>query len=144
VIPPRLTGCPAVGSLAGSVLAQLGVDLGPGADTELVVDPGEVGLHGADAHEQRVGDLLVGQARADELGDPLLGGGEVPGWGAASDPAELRPRPVGPKWSAELLKACERTLERGPGGAPRERASSAASSKVLATPRSGLSVARAR
>jgi hypothetical protein len=92
-------------------------EFGAGADAELAVDARQVGLHGAGAHEQRPGDLLVGASGGGQLGDLGLGRGDGGRGGRAqADAAKLGLGPLGPQGGAELLKGCQGLLEGGRGG----------------------------
>src|ERR1700733_3174027 len=77
--------------------APAGGEFGPGADPELAVDVGEVGVDRAYAEIKGSGDLLV----RSPVGP---GGGGAPraraelfsGWPPAADPSQLGPRLVSP------------------------------------------------
>src|SRR5215472_4136206 len=77
--PARRTG------LAGG--AQGPGELGAGGDAELAVYGAQMRVDGGGGQVQLFGDLLVGQAGRDQLGDPLLAGGQ----GAGSRSPQTRP-----------------------------------------------------
>jgi hypothetical protein len=69
----------------GSQTLQSGRQLGAGADPQLAVDAGQVGLDRAQGDEQVVGHFLVVAAGGDQFGDLGLGLGEGQGgrWSSA-------------------------------------------------------------
>src|SRR5688500_14899460 len=88
--------------------------LGTGADAELAVDPGEVGLHRLRAHEGGLGDLAGGEPARRELGDALLARGEALRSGRPDvDPRELGADALGPPGGADGLEPREGGLQRG-------------------------------
>src|SRR6266496_935161 len=101
-----------------ALCGELAGQLGPGADPELAVDPGQVGVHGLHADEQGVGNLTVGVASRHQLGHPLLARGE-PGWcrRPQPDPAQLGSGLVSPQRRAEALKDLHGSLQGVPGRA---------------------------
>lgn len=67
--------------------------------------------------EQGIGDLAVLLPLADQLGDPLLGGGELAGRRhRAADTGEVVLRPLRPERRAEGLEETKRLLQGGAGG----------------------------
>lgn len=51
-------------------------EVGPAADTELAIGPGEVNFDGVRGDEQHLGDVTVGVAGGGEFSYPPLAGGE--------------------------------------------------------------------
>jgi hypothetical protein len=94
-----------------------GGEPGP-ADAELAVDVREVGLHGAQAHEELGGDLLVRATPSGEFGDPALGLGQVlRGSGPAADPPQLGLGLLDPQPRAEFLEDRKCLTDRFAGDA---------------------------
>src|ERR1700733_6017612 len=84
-------------------------ELGPGAQPELAVDVGEVGLDRAHAEIQGSGDLLVRSPVGRERGDAPLALAELlSGWPPAADPPQLGPRLVSPQRRGQLLEDRQR------------------------------------
>jgi hypothetical protein len=98
----------------GDPAAELGARTNP----ELVEDPGLVRLDGLHGDEQRLGDLAVLLSFPHQLGDPLLGGGELAGRGrhGTADAGEVVSRPPRPQRRAEVLEDAKRLFQGGAGG----------------------------
>src|SRR6478735_3540855 len=99
--PPALIVCEASGQL------------GPRADAEFAVDPGEVRLDGADGDEQGRGDLLVLAASRGEHGNATLAFGELSGRrSTTADSSQFVACLRFPRTRADLVKDRQRAAQR--------------------------------
>ena len=92
------------------------------AHADLCVEPREGRFDRANAHKQTGRDLLVREARGDELADLALPGRRLGVRRATTgEPGEVRGRPFRPAGSPELVEALKSVGERRACGAPATR-----------------------